>query len=256
MFSRRIAAKLLREHAQDTVRRGEDQHTFYALKNVSFNVGKAEGIQIVGANGAGKTTLLGLVIGVTKPDRGSIVARGKIGALLELGSGFHPDLTGRENLVLNAALIGFDKSRVRECTPKIIDFSELGDVIDEPLRTYSAGMIMRLAFAIAVSFEPDLLIVDEVLNVGDSAFQHKCFKAILRLRKRGMSLLCVSHGSGPAEELCSRAIWLHEGEVIFDGEYSDTLNRYRHYMHNRDPLLLPREGLDKVFARPRRSAQK
>jgi ABC-type polysaccharide/polyol phosphate transport system ATPase subunit len=249
-FSRRTTPKLLREHVQNTFRKGDD-HTFYALKDVTFNVEKAEGVQIVGANGAGKTTLLGLVIGLTKPDTGSIVVQGRMGALLELGSGFHPDLTGRENLVLNAALIGFDESQVTELTPKIIAFSELDDVMEEPLRSYSAGMIMRLAFAVAVSLEPDVLIVDEILSVGDLAFQQKCFQEILRLRKRGMSLLCVSHGAGPSEQLCSRAIWLHEGEVVLDGRYSDTLNRYYQYMQHRDPKYLPRENPDRILVQGR-----
>jgi len=245
-FSRRTTAPLLREHVRDTLRKKADLHTFYALKNVSLSVGTSEGIQIVGANGAGKTTLLGLVTGLTRPDTGSVAVRGKVGALLELGSGFHPDLTGRENLVLNAALIGFHEARVREFMPQIIEFSELGDVIEEPLRTYSTGMVMRLAFAVAVNLEPDVLIVDEVLGVGDPAFQEKCFREILRLRKGGMTLMCVSHGAGPTEQLCSRAVWLHEGEVVLDGEYSDTLNRFHLYMHYRDPSVLPREHLEKL----------
>lgn len=239
-FSRRSKAKLLREHARSIFRKPADDHHFYALQNVSMTVLKAEGVQIVGANGAGKTTLLGLVTGLTKPDSGRVEVNGTIGALLELGSGFHPDLTGLENLVLNAALIGMSEARLREFTPRIIDFSELGDVIEEPLRTYSTGMVMRLAFAVAICREPDVLIVDEVLGVGDAAFQNKCFEEMLRLRKRGMSLLCVSHGAGFAAELCSRAVWLHEGEIVMDGEYADTLQQYQRFMETRDPRFLPK----------------
>ncbi len=150
-FSRRASPKLLREYLEGRFRKRDSRHVFYALRDVSFTVQQAEGVQIVGANGAGKSTLLSVVTGLTKPDSGAIDVRGRVGALLELGSGFHSDLTGRENLALNAALIGINEARTRELTPKIIEFSELGDFIDEPLRTYSAGMVMRLAFSVAVS---------------------------------------------------------------------------------------------------------
>jgi len=241
-FSRRASPKLLREHLEGRFRKGDSRHVFYALRDVSFTVQQAEGVQIVGANGAGKSTLLSVVTGLTKPDSGAIDVRGRVGALLELGSGFHSDLTGRENLALNAALIGINEARTRELTPKIIEFSELGDFIDEPLRTYSAGMVMRLAFSVAVSLEPDVLIIDEVLGVGDLAFQQKCFDAIRKLRRRGTALLCVSHGAGPAAELCSRAIWLHEGKLILDGEYGDTMAQYLNFMQLPDRSRLAIAG--------------
>src|SRR5262249_20587333 len=153
---------------------------------------------------------LSVITGLAQPDSGTVQLNGHVGALLELGSGFHSELTGRENLILNSALIGISESRVKEVTPKIIEFAELADFIEEPLRTYSAGMVMRLAFSVAISLEPEVLIVDEVLGVGDAGFQRKCFDAIRDLRRRGTALLCVSHGAGALAELCTRAIWLHE----------------------------------------------
>lgn len=239
IFQRRKPAKLLREHVWGALRNYRENHTFYALRDISFSVGKAEGVQIVGANGAGKTTLLSVLTGLTKQDSGNLLVNGKVGALLDLGSGFHPDLTGRENLALNAALIGIKERRLETLTPQIIDFAELGDVIDEPLRTYSAGMVMRLSFAVAICLNPEILIIDELLGVGDSAFQRKCLNEIVRLRKSGMALLYTSHGSSPWGELCSRALWLHKGELVFDGEYSETFARYSRYMDSKAPEDLP-----------------
>jgi ABC-type polysaccharide/polyol phosphate transport system ATPase subunit len=238
-FSRRTAPKLLRDHLKDRFRKEDSHNVFYALSDVSFSVRQSEGVQIIGANGAGKSTLLGLVTGLMRPDMGIVTVHGCVGALLELGSGFHPDLTGLENLELNAALIGISQSRARELTPQIVEFAELGDFIDEPLRTFSAGMVMRLAFSVAVNMKPDVLIVDEVLGVGDSAFQKKCFEAIRRLRELGTALLCVSHGTATAP-LCSRAIWLHEGRLILDGEYGEVTAEYLDFMQSPDYERLPR----------------
>lgn len=239
-FNRRTAPKLLRDHLKDRFRQEHSHNVFYALRDISFSVRPSEGVQIVGANGAGKSTLLGLIIGLMRPDKGRIAVHGSVGALLELGSGFHPDLTGLENLELNASLVGISQSRIRELTPRIIEFAELRDFIEEPLRTYSAGMMMRLAFAIAISTEPDILVVDEVLTVGDSAFQQKCFETIRRLRERGTALLCVSHGT-IAAPLCSRAIWLHEGELMRDGDYVEVTAEYQRFMrmpgHERLPAV-------------------
>ena len=238
-FSLRSSAKLLREHLANRFWKSDSQHGFYALRDISFCVEKAEGVQIVGANGAGKSTLLSIVTGLAPPDSGTVRVNGRVGALLELGSGFHPDLTGKENLALNAALIGISEARTLEMTPRIIEFSELGDFIDEPIRTYSAGMVMRLAFSVAISLEPEVLIVDEVLGVGDAAFQRKCFDAILALRRRGTALLCVSHAVGATPELCSRAIWLDAGRLILDGEYGETMLAYQTFMQapDRNPAV-------------------
>ena len=238
-FSRRAAPKLIREHIQGRFRKKDSHHIFYALRDISFCVERAEGVQIVGANGAGKSTLLSLITGLANPDAGSVRVNGRVGALLELGSGFHPDLTGLENLTLNAALMGMSRARTKELAPKIVDFAELNDFIEEPLRTYSAGMVMRLAFSVAISLEPDVLIIDEVLGVGDVAFQRKCFDAIRALRERGTAMLCVSHAAGSAAELCSRGIWLHEGRLILDGPYGEVMRLYQRFMENPDSSRLP-----------------
>jgi ABC-type polysaccharide/polyol phosphate transport system ATPase subunit len=170
---------------------------------------------------------LSLVAGLAKPDGGSIAVNGRIAALLELGSGFHPDLTGTENVTLNASLLGLTRQRTAELFDQIVEFSGIGhDFIEEPLRTYSTGMMMRLAFSIAINVDPDLLLVDEVLAVGDAAFQEKCFKKIREFRKSGKSLLCVSHAAGMVGELCDQAIWLDHGEMVMSGTVSDVMKAY------------------------------
>ncbi len=238
-FSLHSSAKLLREHLANRFWKSQSRHGFFALQDISFRVEQAEGVQIVGANGAGKSTLLSVITGLAQPDAGTVQINGRVGALLELASGFHPDLTGAENLVLNAALIGINEKRILAMAPRVVEFAELADFIGEPLRTYSAGMMMRLAFAVAITLEPEILIVDEVLGVGDSAFQRKCFEAIRRLRQQGTALLCVSHGAGTLAELCSRVIWLHEGRVVRDGEYASTMAEYQKFMQSSDRSSLP-----------------
>jgi ABC-type polysaccharide/polyol phosphate transport system ATPase subunit len=155
-----------------------------------------------------------------------VAVNGRVAALLELGSGFHPDLTGEENVRLNASLIGLSRRRTNEITDEIVDFSGIGDFIKEPLRTYSTGMIMRLGFSVAVTMDPDILLVDEVLAVGDAAFQTKCFDKVREFRRRGKMLLCVSHSSGMIEELCDRAIWLDHGEIFLTGRVSEVMQAY------------------------------
>jgi ABC-type polysaccharide/polyol phosphate transport system ATPase subunit len=177
-------------------------------------------------NGAGKSTLLSLVAGLVPPDRGTVNVAGRVVALLELGSGFHPDLTGIENVRLNAALLGLNRKRTDELLPEIIDFAELADFIDEPLRTYSTGMSMRLAFAVAVNVDPDVLLIDEVLAVGDQAFQTKCFDKILDFRRKGKTILCVSHAFGMVQQLCSRALWLDHGDLMLDGPLGEVTDAY------------------------------
>jgi homopolymeric O-antigen transport system ATP-binding protein len=238
-FSRHTGPKLIREHLRDRFRKRDSHQIFYALRNISFTVGHDEGVQIIGANGAGKSTLLNLVTGLTQPDSGALAVNGRVGALLELGSGFHPDLTGRENLLMNAALIGLSEERAHELAPAIIDFAELADFIEEPLRTYSAGMVMRLAFSVAINLEPDILIIDEVLGVGDAAFQLKCSQAIRDIRARGTSLLCVSHVADSRPGLWERAIWLHQGEIVLDGEYEPVMEQYMAFMQSPDHTHLP-----------------
>ena len=205
---------------------GEKKERFYALKNVSFSLEKGESLAVIGPNGAGKSTLLSLVVGLVQPNEGQITVTGRIAALLELGSGFHIDLTGRENIFLNASLLGLTRKRTIEIFDQIVDFADIGDFIGEPMRTYSSGMIMRLAFSVAVNMDPEILIVDEVLAVGDSAFQAKCFAKVREFRHSGKTLLCVSHAVGMVQQLCDRAIWLDHGELVMSGTVRDVTEAY------------------------------
>jgi ABC-type polysaccharide/polyol phosphate transport system ATPase subunit len=217
---------LLRNRLQEWVS-GRRPESFAAVNNVSFSMRRGESMAVVGPNGAGKSTLLGLAAGLSRPDAGSIAVNGRIAALLDLGSGFHPDLTGTENVTLNASLLGLTRKRTAELFDQIVEFSGIDhDFIDEPLRTYSSGMIVRLAFSVAVNMDPDVLLVDEILAVGDAAFQEKCFQRIREFRKSGKSLLCVSHSAGMVQELCERAIWLDHGEVMLAGPTSEVMRAY------------------------------
>ena len=199
---------------------------FYALTDVSFKVESGESIAIMGRNGAGKSTLLSLLSGLTPPSRGTVQVRGKVAALLELGSGFHPDLSGRENVLLNAALLGFKEGPARALIPEIVAFAELDDFIDEPLRTYSAGMILRLAFAVAVHSEPAIVLIDEVLSVGDAAFQTKCHSRILQMKREGRTLIVVSHVSDQLSAICDRGLLLDRGRLLMDGPIVDVIEAY------------------------------
>jgi len=199
---------------------------FCALNNVSFHLNDGESLAMVGANGAGKSTILSLAAGLVMPDQGSVKVNGRIAALLELGSGFHPDLTGAENLVLNAALLGLSKRKTNELFDRIVDFSGIGDFIDEPLRTYSSGMVMRLAFSVAIQCDPDILLIDEVLAVGDTSFQEKCRDALAGFRRAGKSMLFVSHAPAMVRQMCDRAIWIDHGSIMIEGRPDDVLNAY------------------------------
>jgi len=224
-YSHNVGGKLLRGHLQERLR-GMKREKFWALKEVSFRLQQGETMAVVGRNGAGKSTLLGLVAGLSEPSRGLVTVNGRVAALLELGSGFHQDLTGAENLRLNAALLGLSGRRTSELYEQIVDFSGIRDFIDEPLRTYSSGMIMRLGFSVAVHVDPDILIVDEVLAVGDKDFQAKCFDKISEFKRSGRTLLFVSHAASLVERLCDRAIWLDRGEVIMDGQAREVVAAY------------------------------
>jgi ABC-type polysaccharide/polyol phosphate transport system ATPase subunit len=224
-FLRHTGRMLLRSHLKALFERGQRQR-FYALKNVSFKVNGGESVAVVGANGAGKSTLLGLAVGLAAPDEGTVRVSGRIAGLLELGSGFHGDLSGRENVFLNASLLGLTRKRTLEMFERVVEFSGIGDFIEEPLRTYSAGMIMRLAFSVAVNVHPDFLVVDEVLAVGDQSFQTKCSEKISELKRMGMSLLCVSHSMPLVRHLCQRALWLDHGELVGDGKVEEILEMY------------------------------
>jgi ABC-type polysaccharide/polyol phosphate transport system ATPase subunit len=224
-FSKHSRHMLLRERLTHWLKR-ERGERFYALQHVSFRLERGEGLAVIGANGAGKSTLLGLVAGLARPDAGTVRVNGRVAALLELGSGFHPDLSGTENVRLNAALLGLTRARTADVFDQIVEFSGISDFIDEPLRTYSTGMVMRLAFAVAVHMDPEILLIDEVLAVGDQNFQGKCFEKIREFRRTGKTLLCVSHAAGMVRELCDRAIWLDHGELVMSGSIRDVLDSY------------------------------
>jgi ABC-type polysaccharide/polyol phosphate transport system ATPase subunit len=200
---------------------------FWALHDVSFEVEAGESVAILGPNGAGKSTLLSIVVGVTTPTSGTVYSRGRVGALLELGTGFHQDLTGIENIHLNAALLGLGRAEIRRKIDSIIEFSELQEFIDEPVRTYSSGMIARLGFSVAVHVDPEILILDEVLAVGDQGFRRKCEEKINQFAREGRTLLFVSHGLDTVLSMCRRAIWLDQGKVRKDGPAKEVVESYR-----------------------------
>lgn len=232
MYSQSVGRGLLRERLA-AIFRGAPAHPFYALRDVSFRVRAGDSLGILGANGAGKSTLLSIISGIRYPDTGSVKVNGSVAALLELGSGFHFDLTGRENVTLNASLLGLSRKQVAERFDDIVAFSELEDFIDEPLRTYSTGMVMRLAFSVAVNTNPDILIIDEVLAVGDQRFQTKCIKKIYELKAAGHTLICVSHSGSLIETLCDTAVLLDHGRVVTQGMVRDVVHVYETRGHVR-----------------------
>ncbi len=197
-----------------------------ALNNVSFTIGKGESVGIVGDNGAGKSTLLKMITGVSFPDEGEIIVNGQVAALLELTAGFSMEMTGRENIYLKGYILGLKDDYIKTIEEKIIDFAELGDYIDQPVRTYSSGMKMRLGFAINANIEPDILVVDEALSVGDATFKRKCKDKIKDIITQGTTVLYVSHNAASVKEMCPRSIYLKKGTVIFDGDTEETLRVY------------------------------
>ena len=226
VFRRHIGPKLMRHHLTGLWKRRPEE-SFYALRNVSFEIQSGESVAVIGGNGAGKSTLLSLVTRLARPDEGTLTVNGRVAALLELGSGFHPDLTGAENVRLNAALLGFSRKQTARLFDSIVEFSGVSEFIDEPLRTYSSGMAVRLAFSVAVNLDPDILIIDEVLAVGDQAFQAKCTERIHELRSSGKTLLFVSHSPAAVLELCDRALWLDHGELVMSGPADEILAAYQ-----------------------------
>jgi ABC-type polysaccharide/polyol phosphate transport system ATPase subunit len=227
-FSRHAGRLLLRQRLLNLVRFSHRER-FCALKNVSFSLEAGEGLAVIGSNGAGKSTLLSLAAGLAKPDSGRIRVQGRMATLLELGTGFHPDLTGAENIRMNASLIGMTRKRTAEVFDEIVDFADIGDFLGEPVRTYSTGMAVRLAFSVAIHMDPDIMLVDEVLAVGDQAFQKKCFDRVRAARRQGRTFLCVSHAQGMVQELCDKAIWLDRGELRMSGPVGAVLDAYKDF---------------------------
>jgi lipopolysaccharide transport system ATP-binding protein len=204
---------------------------YWALRNISLQVKAGETVGIVGRNGSGKSTLLELIVGVLTPTSGTVTTKARIAALLELGAGFNPEFSGRDNVFLNAALMGLDYQETRERFDEIVAFSELADFIDQPLRTYSSGMFVRLAFSVAINIRPDILVIDESLSVGDEAFQRKCFSRIRAFQDAGGTILFVSHSAGAVIELCSRALFLDQGELLFSGLPRDVIAEYQKLLY-------------------------
>ncbi len=198
-----------------------------ALSDVSFEIGKGEAVGIIGDNGAGKSTLLKLITGVAFPTEGEVHVEGKVAALLELTAGFSMQMTGRENIYLKGYILGLTDNEIKRLEERIIDFAELGDYIDQPVRTYSSGMKMRLGFAINVNIEPDVLVIDEALSVGDATFKKKCKKKIADTIASGVTVLYVSHSADSVKELCSRAIYMKKGKLMFDGPAEEALSIYK-----------------------------
>ena len=223
--------KSIKEYLVALVKHKLQYEDFRALHDVSFEIAKGEVVGIIGNNGAGKSTLLKVISGILTPTEGKVSLGGNVVPMLELGSGFDYDLTGRENVFLNGAILGYSESFLKEKYDEIVAFSELGNFIDIPVRNYSSGMVMRLAFSIASMVDPDILIVDEILAVGDAAFQEKSYARMTELMSHGTTVLFVSHSLDQIRRLCDRVIWLDHGEVMAIGETQEICQRYAEANH-------------------------
>ncbi len=207
-------------------RKRNGRHAFWSVRNVSLCIEPGDTVGIIGANGSGKSTLLKLITGILEPSEGDIIVNGRVSSLLELGAGFHGDLTGRENIFLNGSIMGLSRKEVQAQVDSIIEFSELGEYVDVPVKHYSSGMYVRLGFAVAMHSRPDLLIVDEVLAVGDVSFQHKCLDTIQKFRREGGTVLLVSHDLTTIQSFCTRALWLEQGHAMAEGKPTDVVQAY------------------------------
>lgn len=216
----------LRELFAKFLRHTSEVHNFEAVKNVSLDVQKGEILGIIGRNGSGKSTLLKIIAGVYKPTSGTVQVQGTIAPLIELGAGFHGELTGRENVVMNGLLMGYSKREMAEREQSIIEFADIGDFIDSPVKQYSSGMYMRLAFAVATEVNPDILVVDEILAVGDMAFQKKSFERLENFRRANKTIIYVAHSMKDVAEHCSRVIYLDRGQIVADGDPEEVIELY------------------------------
>ena len=216
----------LREAFAHLFRNRTSYYNFEALKGITFTIREGEAVGIVGRNGSGKSTILKIIAGVYRPTSGTVQVAGRVAALIELGAGFHPELTGRENIVLNSLLLGLSKREIQEREQRILDFAELGAFIDSPIKQYSSGMYMRLGFAIATEVDPDILLIDEILAVGDSAFQQKCKVRIEEFRRRGKTIIFVSHSAASVCSICQRALLIQDGKIAEDGPAERVVARY------------------------------
>jgi len=218
--AQRLLARALRRNA------GPTEEPFWALRDVTFTIRAGESVALIGRNGAGKTTLFRVLCGITHASQGRATINGRFATLIALGAGFNSERTGRENIYLNAAIQGVSPAQVKTLMPEIIAFSELEEFIDTPVKRYSSGMVTRLGFSIAAHIFPDIIFIDEVLAVGDAAFQQKCMERIMAMKAEGRTLMFVSHSSDTVRDLCERAIWLHHGKVYLDGPTEVVLQRY------------------------------
>lgn len=227
------------------IRAGRNPHDeFWALRDVSFEVDEGETVGLLGHNGSGKSTLLKCVAGTLRPTSGTIRTRGRMAALLELGAGFHPDLTGRENVYLNGSVLGFSSAQIDRIFDDIVAFAEIGDFIDNQVKHYSSGMYARLGFAVAVNVDPDVLLVDEVLAVGDEAFQRKCLERVKQFQKDGRTILMVTHAADLVRQICDRAVVLDHGELVTVSNPSEAVRVFRETLLKRG-IAVPEEALDK-----------
>lgn len=217
----------LKESVIAALRRRPLTSSFNALEDVSFRIHEGESVALMGFNGSGKSTLLKLISGVLQPDQGEVLTRGRVAGLIEVGAGFHPDLSGRENIYLNAAILGMSQKEIDARFDAIVDFSEIAQFIDTEVKHYSSGMFLRLAFSVAIHTEVDILLVDEILSVGDEPFQRKCLAKIRELHAAGKTLVVVSHDLQMVADLCDRGILINKGRVVFDGESHEAVARMR-----------------------------
>ena len=204
----------------------DKNHILHVLKDINLEIKKGESVALIGTNGSGKSTLLKLMTKIIYPNKGKIYTNGKLTSLLELGAGFHDDFTGRENIYFNASIFGLTRKEIDAKINEIIDFSELGEFIDNPVRTYSSGMYMRLAFSVAINVQADILLIDEILAVGDQHFQEKCFKKLIDLKNAGKTIVIVTHEKAAVKKFCDRAVWLYEGEIRMNGKVEEVLEEY------------------------------
>jgi ABC-type polysaccharide/polyol phosphate transport system ATPase subunit len=217
----------LRELFSKFLRHNASYHDFEAVKDVSLEVPSGQMLGVIGRNGSGKSTLLKIVAGVYRPTRGTVAVEGTLAPLIELGAGFHHELTGRENILLNGLLMGYSKAEMRAREHSIIDFAEIGDFIDAPVKQYSSGMYMRLAFSVATEVDPQILLIDEILAVGDTSFRQKCFARIESFRKRGKTILFVTHDMQQVVQYCDRAVLLEQGTIMAEGDPGEVIEVYK-----------------------------
>jgi lipopolysaccharide transport system ATP-binding protein len=243
--ARSFQEKLVRALGRSENQNGQTE-LFWALRDVSFTINRGDAVGIIGSNGSGKSTVLKLISRIIYPNSGAVTTRGRVAALLELGAGFHPDLTGRENIDLNGSILGLRRQDVRRQADEIIAFSELERFIDVPIRNYSSGMTMRLGFAVATAFQPEILLIDEVLAVGDQAFQDRCMRRIQEIQREGATILLVSHDLSSIKKLCRRSIWLDDGRVCADGKTDSVASQYLSGLWNEQAERNPQDGAEFV----------